>query len=95
MKLMQGYGNQILDGISGDFNILIDEIKEEYLKRMVVVSIVEKEISVIDAIIDPMFLLEPRGLEVVNIATGELNTEKLSEYLGRVPDINLGLVIYL
>jgi DnaJ-class molecular chaperone len=39
--------------------ILIDEIKEEYFKRDGGSLIVEKEISVIDAIIDLMFLLEP------------------------------------
>jgi DnaJ-class molecular chaperone len=50
--------------------ILIDEIKEEYFKKDGGSLIVEKEISVIDAIIDLMFLLEPRGLEVVNIALG-------------------------
>jgi DnaJ-class molecular chaperone len=46
-----------INGISGDLHILIDEIKEEYFKRDGG-SFVEKEISVIDAIIDLMFLLE-------------------------------------
>jgi molecular chaperone DnaJ len=56
MKLtMQGYGNSVLNGISGDLHILIDEIKEEYFKRDGGSLIVEKEISVIDAIIDLMF----------------------------------------
>jgi molecular chaperone DnaJ len=55
MKLtMQGYGNSVLNGISGDPHIN-REIKEEYLKRDGGSLIVEKEISVIDAIIDLMF----------------------------------------
>jgi molecular chaperone DnaJ len=93
MKLtMQGYGNSVLNGISGDLHILIDEIKEEYFKRDGGSLIVEKEISVIDAIIGSnVSVRTPRGLEVVNIAPGTEHGKVIRISGKGVPDINLGL----
>jgi molecular chaperone DnaJ len=89
---MQGYGNAVLDGISGDLNILVDETREEYFKRDGGSLIVEKEISVIDAIIGSnVSVRTPRGLEHISITPGTEHGKVIRVSGKGVPDINLGL----
>lgn len=89
---MKGYGNAILNGISGDLHILIDEIKESYFRREGGNIIVEKEISVIDAIIGSNVNVKtPRGEEVIAVVSGTEHGKVIRVSSKGVPDINLGL----
>ena len=89
---MQGYGNCVRDGVPGDLQIVIDEIKEFYFKRENNNLIVEKEISVIDAIIGSNVRVKtPHGGIPIAIEPGTEHGKKVRVVGKGVPDINLGL----
>jgi len=89
---MNGYGNSIRNGTPGDLQIIIDEIREFYFKREGNNIIVEKEISVIDAIIGSNLKVKtPHGDLPITIQPGtEHGTVTRISGKG-IPDINLGL----
>jgi molecular chaperone DnaJ len=89
---MRGYGNHIRDGVPGDLIIIIDEIKEFYFKRENNNIIVEKEISVIDAIIGSQIEVKtPHGNIPITIQPGTEHDHKIRINGKGIPDINLGL----
>jgi len=89
---MRGYGNHIRDGVPGDLIIIIDEIKEFYFKRENNNIIVEKEISVIDAIIGSNIDVKtPHGDIKISIQPGTQHDHKIRMVGKGIPDINLGL----
>jgi molecular chaperone DnaJ len=89
---MRGYGNHIRDGVPGDLMIIIDEIKEFYFKRENNNILVEKEISVIDAIIGSQIEVKtPHGNIPITIQPGTEHDHKIRINGKGIPDINLGL----
>lgn len=89
---MRGYGNHIRDGVPGDLNIIIDEIKEDYFRREHNNIIVEKDISVIDAIVgDKINVKTPHGELPIDIQPGTEHGSRIRVNGKGIPDINLGL----
>lgn len=89
---MQGFGNYTRDGIPGDLNIIVEELKENYFKREGGDLIIEKEISVIDAIIGSSVSTKtPRGEMSVRVKPGTQDGDKLIFEGKGVPDLNYGL----
>ena len=89
---MQGYGNHVRDGIPGDLQIVIDEVREFYFKRDNNNLIVEKEISIIDAIIGSNVNVKtPHGDISVTIQPGTEHGSSLRIRGKGVPDLNYGL----
>ena len=73
-----GKGNYSTDGIPGDLIILIEELKEYYFTREGNSIIINKDISVIDAILGTKLLVNtPRGNINVDIKPGTQNGTKL------------------
>ena len=89
---MHGFGNAIRDGISGDLQIIVEEIRENYFKREGGNLIIEKEVSVIDAIIGANVKVKtPHGEMVIVIEPGT-QYGKISKIHGKgVADIHHGL----
>ena len=89
---MHGFGNAIRDGISGDLQIIVEEIREHYFRREGGNLIVEKEISVIDAIIGANVKVKtPHGEMIIPIEPGTQHG-KISKVQGKgVADIHHGL----
>ena len=89
---MSGFGNHIRDGVPGDLQIIVDEIREFYFKRDGANIIVEKEISVIDAIIGSHIKVKtPHGEVPITIEPGTEHGQSLRITGKGIPDINLGL----
>lgn len=89
---MQGFGNHVRDGVPGDLQIVIDEIREFYFRREHNNLIIEKEISVIDAIIGSHIKVKtPHGEIPITIQPGTEHGSSLRVKGKGVPDINLGL----
>lgn len=89
---MQGFGNHIRDGVPGDLQIVIDEIREYYFRREHNNLIIEKDISVIDAIIGSHIKVKtPHGDVPITIQPGTEHGSQLRVRGKGVPDINLGL----
>lgn len=89
---MQGYGNHIKDGIPGDLQILVEELREFYFKREGNNILIEKEVSVIDAIIGSQIKVQtPHGDVSITIQPGTEHGRQLRVVGKGVPDINLGL----
>jgi molecular chaperone DnaJ len=89
---MSGYGNHVRDGIPGDLIIIIDEKKEFYFKRENNNIIIEKEISVIDAIIGANLKVKtPHGEMNLNIEPGTQHDTKIRFNGKGIPDVNYGL----
>lgn len=89
---MQGYGNHVRDGVAGDLQIIIEEIKEFYFKRDNNNLIVEKEISIIDAIIGSNVNVKtPHGDISITIQPGTEHGSSLRIRGKGVPDLNYGL----
>jgi molecular chaperone DnaJ len=89
---MKGYGNHIRDGVAGNLYIVIDELREFYFKRDNNNIIVEKEISVIDAIIGANLKVKtPRGEIGLNIEPGTEHGRKIRFSGKGIPDVNYGL----
>ena len=88
---MQGYGNHIKDGIPGDLQIVVDELREFYFKREGNNLLVEKEVSIIDAIIGSQVQVKtPHGNIPITIQPGTEPGHMLRVVGKGVPDINLG-----
>ena len=89
---MQGFGNAIRDGINGDLQIMIDEIRDYSFKREGGNIIIEKEISVLDAIMGANVKVNtPHGEMVVTIQPGTQPGTITRMHGKGIPDINYGL----
>lgn len=89
---MQGYGNHIKDGVPGDLQIMVEELREFYFKREGNNILIEKEVSVIDAIIGSQVKVKtPHGDISVTIQPGTEHGRQLRVIGKGVPDVNLGL----
>ena len=89
---MKGYGNHTKDGVPGNLYILIDELKEFYFRREENNIIIEKEISVIDAIIGANLKVKtPRGEIDLKIEQGTQHDTKIRFPGKGIPDVNYGL----
>lgn len=89
---MQGYGNYVKDGIPGDLQILVEELREFYFKREGNNLLVEKEVSVIDAIIGSQVKVKtPHGDIPITIQPGTEHGRQLRVVGKGIPDVNLGL----
>lgn len=92
MLSMQGYGNHVKDGIPGDLQILVEELREFYFKREGNNLLVEKEVSVIDAIIGSQVKVKtPHGDIPITIQPGTEHGRQLRVVGKGIPDVNLGL----
>jgi molecular chaperone DnaJ len=89
---MRGYGNHIRGGVPGDLHIIIDELKEFYFNRENNNIIVEKEISVVDAILGADIKVKtPHGDLPITIDPGTQHGRKIRIGGKGIPDMNLGL----
>jgi len=89
---MKGYGNSIRNGVSGDLQIIIDEIKEFYFQREGNNLIVEKEVSVLDAIMGSNLKVKtPHGDIPISIQPGTQHGSSMRVTGKGIQDINLGL----
>jgi molecular chaperone DnaJ len=89
---MPSFGNHVRDGVPGDLQIVIDEIREFYFKREHNNILIEKEISVIDAIIGSHIRVKtPHGDVPITIQPGTEHGSTLRVRGKGIPDINLGL----
>lgn len=89
---MPGYGNHIRNGVAGDLHIVVEEIRDNSFVREGNNIIVEKTISVIDAIIGTNLKVStPHGEIPITIEPGTEHG-KVIRISGRgVPDIQLGM----
>jgi molecular chaperone DnaJ len=89
---MQGFGNAVRDGVSGDLQIVIEEVRDYSYQREGNNLLIEKEISVIDAIIGSNIKVKtPHGEIPIAIEPGTEHGKKIRITGKGVPDINLGL----
>lgn len=89
---MQGFGNNIRDGVAGDLHILVEEAQDFSYKRDGNNIIVEKTISVIDAICGAHVKVDtPHGEQSLYIEPGTEHG-KTARIGGKgIPDIHYGL----
>lgn len=89
---MQGFGNDTRDGISGDLYIIVEEAQDFSYKREGNNIIVEKTISVIDAICGAHIKVStPHGELPVYIEPGTEHGSSIRISGKGIPDINYGL----
>jgi molecular chaperone DnaJ len=89
---MHGFGNSIRDGVNGDLQIVIDEIRNNTFKREGGNLIVDKEISVLDAIMGANVKVNtPHGEMVVTIQPGTQPGTITRMHGKGVADIQYGL----
>lgn len=89
---MKGYGNESRSGHSGNLVIQIEEIIENYFRRENNNIIIDKTISVIDAIIGGNVKVKtPHGEISIAITPGTQHGDTLRVRGRGVPDYNLGL----
>ena len=89
---MTGFGNYTRDGIAGDLQVIIDEVVENYFKRQDNDLIIEKEISVIDAIIGNNIIVKtPHGDLNVKIEPGTNHGSKIRISGKGTPHMHYGL----
>ena len=89
---MHGFGNSIRDGVNGDLQIVIDEIRNNTFKREGGNLIVDKEISVLDAIMGANLKVNtPHGEMVVTIQPGTQPGTITRMHGKGVSDIQYGL----
>ena len=89
---MQGFGNDIRDGVSGDLYIIVEEAQDFSFKREVNNIIVEKTISVIDAICGAHIKVStPHGEIPVYIEPGTEHGSSIRIGSKGIPDINYGM----
>lgn len=89
---MRGYGNDIRDGVPGDLQILIEEERDFSFKRENNNLIVEKEVSVIDAILGKhLDVKTPHGDIPITIEAGTEHGKSIRISGLGIPDVNLGL----
>ena len=89
---MQGFGNHIKNGVAGDLQIIREEIIDHSFRRENNNIVVEKTISVIDAIIGSNIkVISPHGEIPIAIEPGTEHG-KVYRISGKgIPDINYGL----
>ncbi len=88
---MQGYGSYVRDGVPGDLYIFVEEIREFYFKRDGSNLIVEKDISVLDAILGNQIKVKtPHGEIPITIDPGTESGRTIRITGKGVPDINFG-----
>jgi molecular chaperone DnaJ len=89
---VKGGGNNIRGGVPGDLYIVVDELREFYFKRDNNNIIVEKEISLIDAILGAELKAKtPHGEIPIVIDPGTPHGRKIRITGKGIPDINIGL----
>jgi molecular chaperone DnaJ len=89
---MNGFGNYVRNGQAGDLNIVIDEIRDFTFKRENNNIIVEKTISVIDAIIGANIRVNtPHGELPIAIEPGTEHGKVIRMSGKGIPDIQYGL----
>ena len=89
---MDGFGNDIRDGIPGDLYIVVEEAQDFSYKRDVNNIIVNKTISVIDAICGANIKVDtPHGEMSVNIQPGTEHGSNVRIPGKGIPDINHGM----
>jgi molecular chaperone DnaJ len=89
---MNGYGNHVRDGVPGDLYIIVEEQKEFYFRRDNNNIVIDKEISVIDAIIGSNIKVKtPHGEVSITIEPGTNHGKQIRVQGKGIPDINLGL----
>lgn len=89
---MQGFGNDIRDGVPGDLYIIVEEAQDFSFKREVNNIIVEKTISVIDAICGTHIKVStPHGEIPVYIEPGTEHGSSIRIGGKGIPDINYGM----
>lgn len=89
---MNGYGNESKSGISGNLVVVIEEITENWWRREGNNIVIEKTISVLDAILGSNIKLKtPHGEISVTITPGTAHGDVLRVRGRGVPDYNLGL----
>ncbi len=89
---MTGYGNYIRNGIAGDLQVVVEEVTDHSYRREGNNIVIEKTISVIDAIIGANIKVDtPHGQLSVAIEPGTEH-DKVYRISGKgIPDINYGL----
>ena len=89
---MNGFGNCIRNGVPGNLQIIIEEIREPYFTRERNNIIVEKTISVLDAILGSNIKVKtPHGELSITIEPGTEHG-KVYRITGKgIPDVNYGL----
>lgn len=89
---MNEFGNSIRNGDYGDLHIIFDEIRDTYFRREGGNIIIDKEISVIDAIIGANInIATPHGSINITVEPGT-ESGKVIRINGKgVPDINYGM----
>lgn len=89
---MTGFGNHTINGVPGDLYIIFDEIREMYFRREGGNIIVDKEISVIDAIIGANVSVKtPHGDIMVAIEPGTEHGKIIRIHGKGVSDIQEGM----
>lgn len=89
---MTGHGNHVRDGVPGDLVIIIEELREYYFKRENNHIIIEKEISVIDAMLgNNLKVKTPHGDMDIRIKPGTQHDTKIKFDNKGIPDMNYGL----
>jgi len=89
---MQGYGNYVRNGVPGDLYVLVEEAHDFSYKREGNNIVVEKEISVIDAICGATVKTEtPHGEMPVYIEPGTEHGRTIRISGKGIPDINYGI----
>lgn len=88
---MGGFGNEIGNGINGDLNILIDEERDIRFKREGGNIIIEKEISVIDAILgNDIDVTTPKSVISIKVNPGTEHGQFTKLVNKGIKDLNYG-----
>ena len=89
---MQGFGNEIRDGISGDLQIIVEEAQDFSFRREANNIIVEKTISVIEAICGAHLKVStPHGEIPIYVEPGTEHGRKMRVSGKGIPDVHYGL----
>jgi molecular chaperone DnaJ len=88
---MQGYGHDIINGVPGDLYIIIEEQQDNSYRRDGNNIIIDKEISIIDAICGTNInVTTPRGEVNIMISTGTDHGHMIRMGGKGIPDVNRG-----
>jgi len=89
---MQGYGNEIANGIPGNLHIMIDEIRNVDIRRDGGNLLIDREISVLDAILGTEIEVEtPLGKYNIKIENGTQHGKIIRLPKKGLQDIKVGL----
>lgn len=89
---MDGYGNHIRDGVPGDLYVIIEEAQDFSYKRDGNNLIIEKTISVIDALCGSNIIVKtPHGDIPIHVESGTEHGKTIRVSGKGIPDINYGL----